>query len=164
LKLALVRLTVSDSVREHLTTTSERSVARGAELGGALLGAFHGPDELVINSAIAAGDDGGFTSGFQFQPGFWVSLGKTGGRPNMRIVGWYHSHLCDQGHPSVLSDVDLRIMHQHFAAPWLVTALVCASRRDPLVRWYDWKDGSVVERTGSALALRNQQQPDGGKR
>ena len=147
-ELLPLRLTVQDAVHGHLVDVSDRSLARGAELGGALLGRFPNPDQMVIECALAAEVDGGSASGFRFGSRFWAGLAKVDGRRGWRIVGWFHSHLCDRGYPSQLSEIDLRIMHMHFAAPWLVTALVCASSRQPRVRWYHWQDGAVLERDG----------------
>ena len=162
-ELSPVWLMVSDDVLGFLAAISDRSLTRGAELGGALLGRFRDPDELVIESAVAAADDGGSAGGFRFDSRFWAGLAKIGGRRSRRIVGWFHSHLCDQGHPSTLSELDLRIMHRHFAAPWLVTALVCASAHQPEARWYQWQDGAVVEHSVFDRASRKQETFDRGK-
>jgi len=161
--LSPVCLTVQDTAHGYLADISDRSLTRGAELGGALLGRFRNPDELAVEFAVAAADDGGSAAGFRFDSRFWAGLAKVGGHHGRRIVGWFHSHLCDQGHPSTLSERDLRIMHQHFAAPWLVTALLCASRHQPEVRWYHWQDGAVVERNGRSRASLNQDARDGDR-
>ena len=145
-ELLPVSLFVQDAVQGYLADIANRSLARGAELGGALLGRFSNPDEMIVECALAAADDGGSANGFRFDSRFWAGLAKLSGR-GRRIVGWFHSHLCDRGHPSQLSSLDLRIMHTHFAAPWLVTALVCASSQQLDVRWYHWQDGAVAERS-----------------
>jgi len=160
-ELLPVSIIMQDGVDEHLATISDKSLARGAEFGGALLGRFASPDEMIVESTLPAADTGGSASGFRFDSCFWAGLAKLRRRTGRRILGWFHSHLCDQGHPSHLSELDLRIMHRHFAAPWLVTALICASNLQPEVRWYHWQDGAVVERHGLVCPSHDRNALDG---
>ena len=53
-------------------------------------------------------------------------------------------------------------MHRHFAAPWLVTALVCALALRPQVQWYHWQDGAVVERHDLGAPSRARRPMEGG--
>jgi len=146
-QLAPMHWRVSADVRHFLAAVADKSLTEGTELGGALLGRVCSPDELIIESAVAAAGSGGSSASFRFSPGFWARLVETGLHGGQRVVGWFHSHLCDEGHPEGLSHTDLRIMYRHFAAPWLMTALVCVSRQGSQVQWYNWEGGAVVRRT-----------------
>jgi len=137
-------LEVSTEVQDCLSLTARLSQSRGVEMGGALLGRLRSVDELAMESALFAAE-GASPDSFRFAPRFWLRLQHVCRRRRQRIVGWFHSHLCDRGHPAELSIVDLQLMHAHFALPWLVSALVCVCKDRTQVRWYQWADGAVVE-------------------
>ena len=60
--------------------------------------------------------------------------------PDMRILGWYHTH---PGHGIFLSDMDLFIHKNFFAQAWQI-ALVVDPRRQEF-GFYHWRGGEVKD-------------------
>lgn len=139
-----LRLIVSEQVELALRQLSEQSLSLGVELGGCLVGQMPDKDTVSITEIVSASQGAGSEAQFKFEPHFWLRVNSRLADTGLHIFGWYHSHLCDEGYPASLSRQDLAIFHNHFAAPWSVGALVCASFRHPAVKWFGWKDGNVV--------------------
>lgn len=137
-------LIVSKQSQRALKELSEESLKLGAELGGCLIGHMPNIDTIVIREVLYASKEATSVEQFKFEPYFWLNANSYIADIGLHIFGWHHSHLCDSGYPASLSNLDLTVFHNHFAAPWSVAALVCASSNGPEIKWFGWQDGNVV--------------------
>ena len=138
------RLFVSENVKVTLEELSNESIRRKAELGGCLIGRIPDLDSVVVTDAVCALPDVASPEQFHFNPRFWLDVSSGLAHSGTRILGWFHSHLCDSGFPRALSHCDLEIFHKHFTAPWSVAALICASKEQFEIKWFGWQQGCVV--------------------
>lgn len=138
------RLIVFDGVTNGLQDLGQESLHREAEIGACLVGHVPDVNTLVITHVVRATGGSASAAEVSFDPRFWLEVAASLKRTGRRVMGWAHSHLCDLGHPRALSRRDLEVLYSHFPAPWSVTSLVCASREEPEVHWFGWRDGAVT--------------------
>ena len=142
-----VRLLVGHKAIRKFVALYKRSLATATELGGCLIGRMVDLDSTLIEDAVIAEDGSASANEFSYDPHFWLSARKTAEQAGKRVMGWIHSHLCDDGYPRTISYRDLLTCHEFFCSPWFVTALVCVSRHKPDVKWFTWSNGALVEQT-----------------
>ena len=135
---------VCKNVEIILKNLSKESIKREAELGGCLIGQIPDLDSIVVTDAVCALTNAASPGQFSFTPRFWCDVAHLANN-GTRILGWFHSHLCDLGYPKGLSHCDLEIFHKHFTAPWSVAALICASSQQFEIKWFGWQQGCVVQ-------------------
>lgn len=141
------RLLVTDKARKQLVVLYKQSLNEKREAGGCLLGRLVDLDTIAIESVEHAPDRGASANEFVFEPNFWLEINRLSRQSGNSIVGWVHSHLCDNGYPRNLSLVDYVTSHMFFNAPWLTTALVCVSRQSPDVKWFGWLNGTLLDQS-----------------
>lgn len=137
-------LFVRENVRMTLEELSTESIKQEAEMGGCLIGRIPDLDSIVVTDAVCALTDAASSEQFYFNPRFWLDVSSGLAHSGTRILGWFHSHLCDLGFPRDISHRDLEIFHKHFTAPWSVAALICASNELLEIKWFGWQQGCVV--------------------
>ncbi len=127
------------------------------ELGGVMLGqAFEDDDGkpfVVISDCLRAQHYQATRGSFKFTHQTWSAIGRqlNGRRPELRIVGWYHTH---PGWTVFLSPMDLFICENFFSSPEDVALVI-----DPCnetAGWFQWQKS-----TGQGRAT---MQPSGGFR
>ena len=142
----------SDSTPVFIAESAMRAMERHAssekdkEVGGVLLGGFYRTDDggfVEITDIIQATSARGTDVSLTFTHETWEQINEEQARrsPDLRIVGWYHSH------PALgvfMSKEDEFIHSSFFTEPWHVALVV-----DPIYHnWgcFNWKDG-VLDRT-----------------
>lgn len=115
------------------------------EVGGFLLGRI-ADGAVDVRVALPAAEAVGGRAQVTFTHADWDAAHRAvdEDHPDLRIVGWYHSH---PGFGIFLSEYDRFIHANFFAEPGMV-ALV----RDPhdgAVGWFGWRDGEITLLTGS---------------
>ena len=139
-----LKVFVTKDVSSALTDLAEQSLKHEVEVGGCLLGRMPDLDNIVITEAACASKAEASEGQFSFDPRFWLDVNTRSVGTGTKILGWFHSHLCDNGYPTSLSSLDILVFHAHFVAPWSVGALICASADESEVKWFGWQDGCVV--------------------
>jgi len=140
----LLYLEMSEPATSAFLDLAGATRRQGVELGGCLVGRMPRLDKFVVTELVAAPLSAGSPGSFSFEPRFWLDVGsRLAGAASLRVLGWYHSHLCNAGYPSTLSAQDLAVFYRHFPAPWHIAALVCASTEECELKWYGWRDGSI---------------------
>ena len=147
LHLEPVRLIFGHQAVHKFVELYKRSLTTGTELGACLIGRMVDLDSTLIEDAAIAEDGSASANEFSYDPHFWLRARKTAEQTGNRIMGWIHSHLCDDGYPRTVSYRDLLTCHEFFCSPWFVTGIVCASRNKPDVKWFTWSNGALVEQT-----------------
>ena len=127
------------------------------ELGGVMLGQSLVDDDgkpfVVISDCLRAQHYQATRGSFKFTHQTWSDIGRqlNRRRPNLRIVGWYHTH---PGWTVFLSSMDLFICENFFSSPEDVALVI-----DPCnetAGWFQWQK--------SAEQRRATMQPSGGFR
>ena len=142
----LVRL-VSDSSAVRIDRAVSTAVAAHVgedtsnESGGVLVGTVEPDGSLSITASIRAEHAQEHPSSLTFTHDTWTYINETLERdfPDLRIVGWYHSH---PGFSVFLSEYDTFIHRNFFSAPWQVAYVV-----DPLLQedgFFGWSDDDIV--------------------
>lgn len=122
---------VLDTVYEHVEPYPEQ------EVGGFLVGTLTGR-QVTIQHALPALEAVGHRAQLTFTHGVWEEMLARVDRefPDLRIVGWYHSH---PGFGIFLSEYDKFIQRNFFSAPGMV-ALVADSHSGEH-GWFGWANG-----------------------
>ncbi len=128
--------TVADAIDAHVRedTTVEHGgvlVGSAAEVSGA----------LTITAAIRAEGAISQAASLTFTHETWTHVNQVldSEYPELKIVGWYHSH---PGYSVFLSEYDTFIQENFFSAPWQVAYVV-----DPLIDqrgFFGWEFGEIV--------------------
>lgn len=111
------------------------------ERGGVLVGELGDDGELAIVAAIPGKYAVGRPASLRFTHETWEYVNDviTDKYPDLKMVGWYHSH---PGFGIFLSEYDTFIHQNFFSAPWQVAYVV-----DPLLGqagFFGWEDGRIV--------------------
>lgn len=113
------------------------------EVGGVLIGDIYGDEEgpfLEVRAAIAAKHTRTEHAQVTFTPETWADINQTKDEryPDVRIVGWYHTH---PRFGVFLSERD-RFIHRHsFSQPWAAAFVL-----DPIQQtegFFVWSDGET---------------------
>jgi len=138
-------LSISQRAIAAFDALSAGATKHGAETGGCLVGRIASLKTLEILDVFAAQGNNASAEQFAFKRRFWLDANLRLSATDCSVVGWCHSHLCDAGYPRTLSRQDLEIFHLHFAAPWSIGVLLCASQDKTETKWFSWDNGNVVE-------------------
>lgn len=127
---------VLDDMNAHAAEETEHEIA------GIMIGSVsEGPCPVVMVSASIRGQHLTYTRGsVTFTHDTWNELNRVKDEqyPDLRIVGWYHSH---PGFGLFLSNYDLFIHKGFFTAPWQIAFVT-----DPKAKTYGcftWQDGDL---------------------
>lgn len=122
-------------MKEHASTSNE------VELGGVLLGeVFHDKDGYFLRISAVIEGEGANNYGAQvtFTHQTWSHINKVKDAkyPDLRIVGWYHSH---PGFGVFLSQMDTFIQDNFFSQPYQVAVVI--ETRKHVEGCFAWVDG-----------------------
>lgn len=136
--------TVLDEVRAHADREKHH------EIGGVLLGVVVDGTHPIVMAAIAGTHMTHSKLSVTFTHESWNEINRIKDQryPDLRIVGWYHSH---PGVGIFLSGHDLFIHRNFFSAPWQIAVVV-----DPLAGdWgcFTWHEDELVRETEVDLQL-----------
>ena len=125
---------VLDTVWAHAAGSLDR------EVGGVLLGTFDG-DTAAVRVALPALKADGHRTHVTFTHEVWEDIHSTLDRdyPDLKIVGWYHSH---PGFGVFLSEYD-RFIQRNFFAGAAQVALVVDPHAGTL-GWFGWRNEDIV--------------------
>jgi proteasome lid subunit RPN8/RPN11/LysM repeat protein len=124
---------VVDVAREHAGKHVDR------EVGGILLGTLDG-DSAVVEVALPALKAVGHRAQVTFTHDVWEEVLTTVDRdhPDLRIVGWYHSH---PGFGIFLSEYDKFIQSSFFSDPKMLALVVDPHSGEH--GWFGWVDAEI---------------------
>lgn len=146
---------VLDTVHEHVDPYLEQ------EVGGFLVGTLV-DGQVTIRHALPALEAVGHRAQLTFTHSVWEEMLARVDRdfPDLRIVGWYHSH---PGFGIFLSEYDKFIQRNFFSAPGMVALVVDPHSGEH--GWFGWKNGDgeeseiVLLDDGSSAARREPRAP-----
>ncbi len=126
----------------------ECSIDTSREHGGILLGIpFRDEDGrfyVVVHRAIPAANTEGSSVHLQFRQESWVNVwNELNQRPDLSVVGWYHTH---PGLGVFLSGTDKRTQRRYFSNPWQIAVVV-----DPIRRKIGFFIGESGDRCRAAI-------------
>lgn len=126
---------VMDTVHEHVDPYLEQ------EVGGFLVGTLT-DGQVAVRHALPALEAVGHRAQLTFTHSVWEEMLARVDRdfPDLRIVGWYHSH---PGFGIFLSEYDKFIQRNFFSAPGMVALVVDPHSGEH--GWFGWKDGDGEE-------------------
>lgn len=135
---------VLDEVRAHADREKHH------EIGGVLLGVIVDGSHPIVTAAIAGSHMAHSKLSVTFTHESWNEINRIKDEryPDLRIVGWYHSH---PGVGIFLSGHDLFIHRNFFTAPWQIAVVV-----DPLAGdWgcFTWHGDELVRETDVDLRI-----------
>jgi proteasome lid subunit RPN8/RPN11 len=136
---------VLDDIRLAVTDAFFSLPRGGAEIGGILLGVFRN-GLLTIDESVSFNCEHAFGPSFVLSPRDFSTLEQllatAKKNPNLRPVGWWHSHTRTE---IFLSDADQEIHNRFFPEPWQVALVLKPHTFQPMRAGFFFreKDGSM---------------------